>query len=670
MPLQEERKPETPGRGIRWPWAYAPAFVIAALYGLFLKHLVLAKPSGYLALSRYLARANIQDFSWAEYLALYAEDLLVAIVLIPTIAVAVLSVVPRRRRPLAAALLLIALLLVYYTSMLSLGNTGVLLDRRLAVDAVQWAWRHPSAISDYASWSSFVKLGVAFLVVCCLTWLAYRVDSGSPGRTDRATRVIGPAYRISAGIAVLVWALTFAVPIRALTPSASATRSVVARLFETEGSTGAYARKSAAELSIDFERVAGSPATASDAGFGIAAGQNVVLFVLETASMPDLDTVAELAAGGALVELADAALTSTHHHSTYPYTSDAIFSILSSLYPNARRTAVAMASRGGVRTGWVSALAQRGYVTAQYAPTADTFEDDANMYRVLGFEHRYVAASDSEVQRQASNEVRELMQQYPHLRGKERSDVESGLLYDLMAWHRMRADIAEWTRKGVPFVAMFAPQIGHGPWLNLADSDDFDQRGRHIVRLQVKWLSGLVQQLHESGALERTIIVLTADHGPRTRVEYPSLVHGAITGVSMRVPLVVYSKAAIAQPIALQHATSHVDIGPTLMQWLGVRQWQPVRAGLPLQHIAKQRRIFFFGRGYLGVDGFLDANGYHSCEYMSMSCLRDHDMRFGVRGAIVEAPAEARGDIELLSRVSQIEWRAAELDFDNSSNAP
>lgn len=670
MPLRGTEALESRRSSASWPWAYALPFIVAALYGLFLKHIVLVKPSGYLALSRYLGRAGVQDFTWAEHLALYAEDLLVAIVLIPAVAVVILSAVSYRRRPLVASALLMALLLTYYVSMLSVGNTGVLLDRRLAIDAVQWAWRHPGAINDYASWSSLGKLGTVVLVVACLTWLAQRVDGHSPAGVGGPTRLVGRAFQIASVVVVLVWGLAFAVPIRALAPSTSVARSIVARFLDTQESTGAYAQASATEVAADFERISGVPSVTSDASFGLARGHNIVLFVLETATMFNVDIAAELSADGALSELSEAALTSTHHHSTYPYTSDAIFSILSSLYPNARRAAVDMASERAVRTGWVSALAQRGYVTAQYAPTADTFEDDAKMYRVLGFGRRYVAADDPDVSREVSDEVRKQMRQYPHLLGKERSDAESGLLFDLMAWHRMRADIADWTREGTPFVAMFAPQIGHGPWLNLADSSDFDRREQHIARLQMKWLSGLVQQLRESGALERTIIVVTADHGPRTKAEYPTLVHGAITATSMRVPLMVYSAAAISQPVALEHATSHVDLGPTLLQWLGVHPLQVLGAGIPLQQAAMSRRIFFFGRGYLGADGFLDATGYHSCEYMLHSCLRNADMRFDSQSAIVEPSVDAHSHIQLLLRMSQLQSRASDLDFGALAGSP
>ncbi len=651
----------------RLAWAYALPFGIAALYGLFLKYLVLAKPSGYLALSRYLARAGARDFTWSEHLALYSEDLLVAVVLIPGVAVTVLSLLPRRWRPLAAAAALLLLVVAYYASMLSVGNAGVLLDRRVAIDAVQWAWRHPGAVNDYASWSSLGKLGAVVLAVASLTWFAWRVDVRPLGGAEKVARVVGRAYRIWGAIAVLVWAGTLSMPIRALAPSTSATRSAVVRLLESDDATGAYARMQAGELTADFARLAGMPSNGSDVGFGVAAGHSVVLFVLETATTVAFDIDAELSPGGALTQLADRALTSKRHHSTYPYTSDAIFSILSSLYPTGRRSALERVGEG-VTAGWVGALGRRGYVTAQYAPTADTFEDDSKMYSALGFQRRYVAANDPAIPDAVAGEVQDEMSRYRHLVGKERSDAESAIRHDLMAWHRLRADIADWSTKDIPFVVMFAPQIGHGPWLNLADSPDFDLRGRDIARLQMKWLSGLVQQLRDSGALERTIIVVTADHGPRTRAEYPSLVHGAITGVSMRVPLLVYSQAAFAHRVELEQPTSHVDIGPTLMHYLGVRDWQALSAGVPFGHATAGRKVFFFGRGYLGADGFLDNAGYHSCEYMLFSCVRDADMRFDSRVVTTESRAEAQNDIELLSRISQLQIRATALAFGASDS--
>lgn len=655
----EKRRPPD-SSGFRLPWAFAVPFAVVALYSLYLKYLVLQKPSGYLALSRYLGRANAHDFSLTEHLALHAEDLFVGITLIPTAAVLALALVGQNRRLPVALLMLSLLILVYYASMLSIGNTGVLLDRQLAFDALHWAWDHPASITDYASLSSVSKLAVVALTVYSLSWLASRMDQRWNANHESLRGAFVRTYGILSAATVVIWFASFSVPVQALAPSTSATRSVVERFFEPGGTIGAYARMPADQLADDYARMTSTPSARQDARFGVAAGDNVVLFILETATTRNFDIAAELTASGTLRDLADSSLTSNFHHSTYPYTSDAIFSILSSLYPTGRKNSLATAPRNA-STGWVGALARAGYATVQYSPYADSFEDDSSMYRTLGFRQRYIASSESGTPDAVAEDVTNQMRRYPYLHGKSRASLESRFRSDLMAWHRMRADIANWTRQGRPFVAMYTPQIGHGPWFDLAGSEDFDRRGHLIAQLQMTWLSELVGQLRESGDLERTIIVVTADHGPRTRSEYPPLVHGAITSPSIRVPLLVYSKAAVTQPATLATPTSHIDIGPTLMYWLGIKHWQSVHAGIPFDQATSTRLLFFFGRGYLGADGFLDQSGYHSCEYFVRSCLNDKDMRFDSSTATVSDPTTAASQLALLTAMSQLQARAAEL---------
>lgn len=653
-----DTRPSAPA-GSRLPWTFAAPFALVGLYGLYLKHLLLEKPSGLLALKRFLGQPDTYDFSLFETLALYAEDLFVGVALLPVGAVLVLSLVSQRRRLPVATLMSSILVLVFYAAMLSVGNTGVLLDRQLALDAVRWAWDHPASIADYASASSLAKLGLVALAVHSLSWLASTMDRhGDSGRV-RLRRRFARTYGILSGAITFVWLVTFSVPVQALAPSTSATRSLIERLFEPDPAAGAYAQMPAEQLADEFAAMTGTPAVKADAWFGAAAGHDVVLFVLETATTRNFDISAELEAEGALAALADSSIVSPLHHSTYPYTSDAIFSILASLYPAGRKDALAGAG-GEASTGWVDALARSGYATVQYSPYADSFEDDSTAYRAFGFQRRYMASTERSTPDPVMADVAKHLRRYEHVSDRS-GELAVRLRNDLMAWHRMRADIADWNRRGQPFVAMYAPMIGHGPWFDLPGSADFDERGRYVARLQMSWLSDLVRQLRDSGTLERTIIIVTGDHGPRTRSEYPALTHGAITGTSIRVPLLMYSKAAVAQPTTLVDPTSHIDIGPTIMHWLGIEDWQAIHAGIPVRQATGARRIFFFGRDYFGADGFLDASGYHSCEYMMRSCLTDEHMRFDTGAAAVSDAATASHHVELLTSMSQHQRRAVAL---------
>ena len=63
--------------------------------------------------------------------------------------------------------------------------------------------------------------------------------------------------------------------------------------------------------------------------------------------------------------------------------------------------------------------------------------------------------------------------------------------------------------------------------------------------LQDAWLGQLLDELQRDGALENTIIVLTADHGMRFLDSHdgeavPLLPNGKVQDITMRVPMLIY----------------------------------------------------------------------------------------------------------------------------------
>jgi len=63
-----------------------------------------------------------------------------------------------------------------------------------------------------------------------------------------------------------------------------------------------------------------------------------------------------------------------------------------------------------------------------------------------------------------------------------------------------------------------------------------------LLQLQDKWLGQIVEQLSNDGRLDKTIIVVTGDHGIRTATEDPSFEpHGLAPDYSFHVPLLIFA---------------------------------------------------------------------------------------------------------------------------------
>ncbi len=120
--------------------------------------------------------------------------------------------------------------------------------------------------------------------------------------------------------------------------------------------------------------------------FASEKGSNVLYFVLETGPADVLhDEGYELIPQ----ELRQNSLIAEKHHTTYPYTSDSIFSLLSGLYPEGRRRVV---ENGGFQhRGVFEQLRDKGYETGAYMPQIYNAEVDEKMLHQFGFNQLFVS---------------------------------------------------------------------------------------------------------------------------------------------------------------------------------------------------------------------------------------------------------------------------------------
>ena len=65
------------------------------------------------------------------------------------------------------------------------------------------------------------------------------------------------------------------------------------------------------------------------------------------------------------------------------------------------------------------------------------------------------------------------------------------------------------------------------------------------------------------------LIVVTGDHGYRSRDEHPSIRSGWLDEVRFRVDLLMHHRGLFEEPLVVDHPTSHTDLTPTILDLLG-----------------------------------------------------------------------------------------------------
>jgi arylsulfatase A-like enzyme len=132
------------------------------------------------------------------------------------------------------------------------------------------------------------------------------------------------------------------------------------------------------------------------------------------------------------------------------------------------------------------------------------------------------------------------------------------------------------------------------------------------------WLGELIDELQRDGALDNTIIVLTADHGMRFLAVQngsglPLLPHGKVRDVTMRVPMLMYVPGVLQKPDSINYPTSHIDITPTLLDLLGIPPGTDLEQGSSVFRPGIENRRLFLAMNFFGASGYYDQGSYYSC---------------------------------------------------------
>jgi len=585
---------------------YCLGWFPVAVFALYMKYYEIAARYSQLL----FVNSQVDNPGLSDHLFLYKSDVLFNFFVVPLLLVALGYYFHRKGRWILGGAAVISLIMVtfLYANLHSWGTVGRFLTWTSAVDAAAFAWQSPAYISMYIDRDSVVKF---MLLVTSVIVLYSGVRYFA--RYAVLARLAGLATGVVLLLALMVSSAGYASRMNDAPINANFIYLAVVSLFDSHWDYEGTSRDFRGDAIQDsFARLAKTHSMGGGEKYsGFAKGNDVIVFVLETGSSRFVDLRNDLASFPVLSRLADNSLIGLNHYTTFPATSESLFSLFNSIYPPRNFYSSCVVS-GSIKLprplpGFLSKLRDSGYVTSLYLPYNDVVPLDHALHQNQGFSKIYFAQSEQ----------------------------NQGRGMDIQALDAMKADISGWLASDQRYVAVFLPQIGHAPWPGRPESVSVAEFGKRMALIQDEWIGQLVDIVDKAGRLDNTLILVTGDHGIRTAREDPQFNTGFLDEYSFRVPLLLFSKAAFAQPVYTETLTSHIDISPSVLQLQGIERDRSLEQGLALWDAGlEQRTTFFLGNWYFGADGFHRDGVFKMYSEVLATSFENHKLKFNASNIV------------------------------------
>ena len=545
-------------------------------------------------------------FAFWETISVYREDYLLGVLIVPAVVFSLILLLPARVRLWTAAVIS-TLYTVFLIGQLNVYlDLGGFLSMGMFKESLRWVAGHPEDFEVYvalhlyrAAWMA----GFAATLSVALTSQSLHRRWIKLPRTGQRIVFNGSALLLC-GFGAATWVADL--------PSSrmhtSAQRYILQSLLPSLNQVSRFDQLGHEKLQVEYQElvVASDPSKESEY-WAVARNYNVVYFVLETIPHRLLDLGADLDDLPNIRRLREASWIALDNYSTSALSNRALFSLFSSMYAPPVGPVVDAPNRR------VECLLQRlrhaGYETVIYLPEYLPLQWEGWMLEAVGFGQRKVAEEIAADPPQAV----------------ERWRVRKW--FDAYALRLLTDDIQRWAQQERRFVAAFAPQIGHAPWPDIREDGverDLWERGREIVALEDQLLGELISTLEEVRVLDRTLIILTADHGVRHWGEDPEFPAGRPGEDAFHVPLMIYAPGVLTSPREIDWTTSHIDVSPTLATLLGINEGRGMEQGGQIWDPANRNRTIYFWahvleqvRGYGGPRHFALWNGLLDAVYVN-----------------------------------------------------
>jgi hypothetical protein len=363
----------------------------------------------------------------------------------------------------------------------------------------------------------------------------------------------------------------------------------------------------------------------------IASRKNVIIFVIETGMAryyPDLAT--RFAAKGA-ASLAAGVIASTEHYTTYPESDRSIFSILTGQYPAQMKSWIRQPS---YQYALPRVLKPLGYDTYLGSTGPLEFHDDMTLMRNIGFDRLMQVSGVKKAFEVKDGQV-----------VWDRSKLYSADLELLDSATRV---IQAHSPQGAsPYLLVLAPQSSHAPFQDPPGSNASPNDHAALIRANAEWqytlIDRLIAELKATNEFSNTMIVVTGDHGVRSKYETnqlfsdPQLLHE----ISFHVPFWILNsgRTDVKNP---SWATSHIDVTPTLLDLLRVPYKAASYQGRTMLQ-PTERAVFFLGGEFVSPNGFKYGDRFYMENRLRHITLARRSFDFS--GAVDPEPAIRAGEL-------------------------
>lgn len=601
-------------------WRYKHAghdAVLAAIYAhalmavMFIKHQVLGD-GGYRIASRMLGHEP-DAMGWLWHAHFHARDILLMVVAIPAVLLAVGWLAGRKVLSRVVLKVSLALTVLSFANLNALGATGKFLNADQFAPMVLWVMERPSSIFEYVSPSALAKLAVLLVLITGL----YRIRHAQwVERTGASMALVAVAV---AGAAVLALAAMRFDP----HPRTVFHTPVLVQMAQNLVVTGAFEA-----VAQDGDEPVQSLAYACEAN-GAKSNTalkrpNVLMFVMET--MPYELYMAARDRLPAMVALEQSAYVGEQHFTTYPFTAYARFSIFTGLYPSYRlEKNLPLGQTRPYKSGF-AALAADGYDFKVFDPVRKRYPIDDWVVQQVGGK---VVGPD-----------------------QDRTVAEQ----DQALLHNLREAIAGSARQGQPFLYSYLPQLSHGPWLPPGASKAM-LYADGIARLQAldRSLAVIVEQLKQSGVYDNTVIIVTADHGLRTKKEADFLEPMVLNEVAYHVPMIMHDPG-LQKTVRLSQVSSHIDLSPTVHCLYGLERTEIETQGVAWNAAPTARPVYLGGDWYQGSGGMLYQGTYYSYNRQLDMLWKSAQFKFDP-GRPLASPAREQAALDRMNRQARLQER-------------
>ena len=619
-----------------------PWFFVAALCTLA-KWYLLENQNGFHVAAQYFGRTNVgarTGLTIWEQLTFFRSEILFELLLIPVFLLFLFDYLPRSLRAILIVLFSVGACLVLYIQFRAIEETGRFVSFELLMLALSWGWHDPGANKAYLLTKEFYVFLGCLICLGTFIWRASKTRNPPSLQSEHRWKTAIAGYLAAALLlAVFSW-----IP---FLPSTAYHRNILWRSLrafwhDDTLSNHEFEGRSVAELKDIYRQFTHAPAQNRDPRFfAKEKGANLIVIVLETTPARFLPADDSLANFPNLRRLQSHSIVAENQYTTYAYTNRALFSLCSSWYPSDSIKTFDEQYADLHLPGMIRSLAAAGYATAMFAPANWEGQHDQQMFLSLGFQKIVIP------------DWRRVTAQIPRNSSPDWKTYR--VAQDQAALALMKQEIAGWVVNSRPFAAVFVPQVGHLPWPDnpaAGHNPSLIARGRAILAMQDAWLGELLELLDQNHQLNRTVIVVTGDHGIRTRREDPDFTGGTTDEYSFHVPLRLYAPNAIDQPMYISWLTSHIDVAPSVLDLLGIESGREDEQGSPVWNPEiVHRTTFLFGMQSFGADAYFSRGRYFMWSQMSGMVSVNSQLHFGLQDI---APRHSPDDREVPAAISRM----------------